>query len=183
MSVSGVSPSLLTVLPVLVATVACSPALDWRDVRLDGPDLLTLFPCRPVAQAREVDLAGATRTMRLHACEAAGRTYAVMVVDVEEPAGVGPALVALREASLAKALDGQSPSFTGWSAPAGATPQPAAGRWQLPVTDGVATKLLDMATFSRGTWVVQASVIGVADPARSPVSAVDSFWEGLRFAP
>src|SRR5262245_60104525 len=38
---------------------ACSPALDWRETRLQGPGLLALFPCRPVAQSRQIELAGA----------------------------------------------------------------------------------------------------------------------------
>jgi hypothetical protein len=39
---------------------------------------------------------------------------------------------------------------------------------------------MDTALFARGTWVIQASVIGAA--SRSDLSS-EPFFEGLRFAP
>lgn len=181
------SPSLFTARTAAglagAALAACAPALDWREARLEGPGLQALFPCRPVAQTREVALAGSPRPVRLHACEAAGRTYAVMLADVAEPAAVGPALLALREASTAKAPAGAATPAPGWPLPAGATPQPAAGRWQLALPGG--RLRMDTAVFARGTWVVQASVIGAAEPASAsaPTLAVAPFFEALRFAP
>ena len=37
--------------------VGCSPALDWREVRVEGRDAFVLLPCKPAAHARQVRLA------------------------------------------------------------------------------------------------------------------------------
>lgn len=171
---------------VMVASVVtalgsgCAPALDWREARIDGSGLLALFPCRPVAQTRQVALAGRQVSMQLHGCETGGRTFAVVLADMGEPAAVAPALQALRQASQDKtggaALTARA---VDWPAPPGATPQVAAGRWRLALPpDGKASRL-DTALFARGTWVVQATVIGPQgnDEVDAP------FFEGLRFAP
>jgi hypothetical protein len=78
--------------PFVAAAVAgCSPALDWRETRLKGPGLEATFPCRPVGQARQVELAGRLVAMQLDGCEAGGRTFAVGWADVGDPAAGGPA--------------------------------------------------------------------------------------------
>lgn len=166
------------VLAALAFTTACSPAFDWREARIDGPGLVALFPCRPVAQTRQVELAGRRLSMQLQACETSGQTFGVTLVDVGDPAAVGPVLLSLRSASEAKAAasaQGRPASVV----PAGATPQAAAGRWQLDVPAPGRPMRLDTALFARGTWVIQASVIG--QPAADGLIA--PFFEGLRFAP
>lgn len=160
--------------------LACSPALDWRQAQIDGPGLAAMFPCRPVGQSRQIELAGAAVTMKMQACEAGGGTFAVSVADVKDPAAVGPALSALRDASLGKLA---SPTVTapptGWGL-IGATPQQAAGRWQLNSQRPDGSPLsLDTAVFARGTWVIQATVIGT----RADERASTPFFDGLRFAP
>jgi hypothetical protein len=156
----------------------CAPALDWREARIDGPGLLALFPCRPVAQTRQVALAGQRVSMQLHGCETSGRTFAVVLADMGEPAAVAPALQALRQASQDK-TGGAALTAVDWPAPPGATPQVDAGRWRLALPpDGKASRL-DTALFARGTWVVQATVIGPPDDDELNAP----FFEGLRFAP
>ena len=68
-----------------VALLACSPALDWREVRPEGTAVTALFPCRPDRHQRDVAIAGATLRMELHACDAAGSTFSLAVVDGVEP--------------------------------------------------------------------------------------------------
>ncbi|WP_374568418.1 hypothetical protein [Ideonella sp.] len=170
----------LAALAGVALVLGCAPALDWREARIDGAGLAAMFPCRPVAQSRQIDLAGVAVTMTMHACEAADGTFAVSVADVKDPAAVGPVLSALKQASLAKLGRPVEPvAVADWRL-AGATPQPAAGRWRLSSQrpDG-APLSVDTAVFARGTWVVQATVIG-----RQPDPKVNSpFFEGLQFAP
>ena len=159
----------------------CSPALNWREVRLEEPGLVALFPCRPVAQTRAVNLAGLPLSMKLQACEADGGTYAVMVVQVSDPSSVNAVLESLRDTSLAKldAPAGASAARAGWQV-AGMTPQPAAGRWTLLHARGEDKPVrMDTALFARGPWVIQASVIG---PASAPEGSSAPFFEGLVFA-
>jgi hypothetical protein len=166
----------------LLALLGCSPSLNWREVRLEGPNLVAMFPCRPVAQTRDLQLAGRALSPKLDACESAGSTFAVMAVDVKDPAVVDEVLQALRDTSFAKlaASAGASSAQTGWRV-AGMTPQPAAGRWSLTRPgSGQAAVRMDTAVFARGTWVIQVSVIG---PVAVAEGAVEPFFEGLAFAP
>jgi hypothetical protein len=158
---------------------ACSPALDWREAQIEGPGLVAMFPCRPVGQSRQIELAGAAVKMEMQACETGGATFAVGTVDMKDPAAVGPALSALRDATLGKlASPTVTAAPTGWNL-TGSTPQPAAGRWQVNSQRQDGSPLsLDTAVFARGTWVVQATVIGTGPDARASIP----FFEGLRFA-
>ena len=164
----------------MLTASGCSPALNWREVRLEGPGLVAMFPCRPVAQTRNVVLAGHALAPRLDACESGGGTYAVMAVDARDPAEVNAVLKSLRDTSLAKLDAPQSASATsaGWQV-AGMTPQAASGRWTMThARDGETLVRMDTALFARGTWVVQASVIG---PATATDREREPFFEGLRF--
>lgn len=163
-------------LAAAVALAACAPALDWREVRMDEAGLLGLFPCRPVAQTRELALAGRPVAMTLRACESGGGTFAVAVADAKDPVQVGLVMDALRSASTAKQVEGAAPGKAMELAVSGATPRPEAGRWvfQGRRADGAALQV-DTAVFARGTWVVQATVIGPVDAS--------AFFEGLRFGP
>lgn len=162
--------------------VGCAPALDWRETRLPGPGLEATFPCRPVGQTRQIELAGRSVAMHLHGCETGGRTFAVGWADVADPSAVGPVLEALRRANAAKAGGQVVRPVADWTLPRGATPQAAAGRWQLrvPGVEGAALAM-DTAVFARGTWVVQASVIGLERDlgAAEPWAP---FFDGLRFS-
>lgn len=166
-------------LVVMSGLAACVPALDWRELTLPGSGLHSLFPCRPVPQQREVTLAGTAVAMTLHACEAAGSTFAVAVADVADPALVGPALRALRETSAGKLGPATAQvASAGWPV-AGMTPQADAARLSWAGLPGQpANWQVDSAWFARGTWVVQASVLGpVAAEARA------NFFESLGWPP
>lgn len=164
-----------------LSLAACSPALDWRESLIEGPGLTAVFPCRPIGQWRDVALAGTVVQMRLQACETAGSTFAVGVVDVGDPARIAGVMAALRESTLGK-MPASSPAAmvtTEWSV-AGSTPQAAAGRWQSRGERLDRSALsLDTAVFSRGTWVIQATLItGKPSPDMS-----ESFFGGLHFGP
>jgi hypothetical protein len=166
----------------LLGLPGCSPALNWREVRLEEPGLIAMFPCRPVAQTRALALAGRSLSPRLHGCESDGRTYAVLAVDVQDPSVVNAVLQSLRDASLAKleAPESASASQAAWQVP-GMTPQAAAGRWSLAhARASEAPMQMDTALFARGTWVIQASVIGAGS---RPDLSSEPFFEGLRFVP
>lgn len=155
---------------------ACTPTLDWREVRPAGLGVQLLMPCKPASQARKVVLAGAPVEMTLYACEAGGDTFAVGVADLQDPARVTTALeelVRAASANLRAATDVQA-------APArvdGMTPNPRATRLQLQgqLPDGRAV-VETVVVFAYGTTVWQAAVLG---PRRDPV-AVESFFESLR---
>ena len=168
----------------------CAPTLDWREVRPPASQLLLLFPCKPSAQQRQVQLAGQPVQLTLHACSAGGQTWGLAVADVADPARVAPALAALSAAAavnIGVAPPAAAPSTAPAAAPAaapfavrGATPNSGSQRFLLQgkLPDGKPVTL-HTAVFTHGTQVFQASVFGepsVADTA-------DTFFDALRVQP
>lgn len=158
--------------------LGCTPALDWRELRLANSGLTVLFPCKPTSHARRVRLGPDAVRLELHACTAGGMTWAVALADMQDPARVGPALTQLRTA----AADNLS------AAPAqllalkveGATPNPASERVQFQgrMPDGRAVTE-QVAVFAKGTRVFQAVAVG----EKLDAEAADGFFGSLRLGP
>lgn len=157
---------------------ACSPALDWREVRPEGSGASLLLPCRPASHARELPLAGARVKLTLHACEAAGTTWAVAWADVADPARVGAALQELRQ-SVASNLGGARLAALAPEVP-GRTPNPEGGVFELSgrLPDGQAVRGR-VAVAALGTRVLQFTALGPKPDA----AALDTFAQSLRLSP
>lgn len=164
----------LLVVALLPCFAACTPALNWREVRLDG-GAVALFPCKPQHQTRQLALAGQPVALTLHACEAAGLRFAVAQADVQSPARVEDALAALA-AAQARNLQTTLPSGQPAQVP-GMTPNTQARRYALsgrrPDGSDVQAQLL---LFARGTQVLQATVLDGTPDA----PAVHTFMDALR---
>ena len=150
---------------LLWALAACSPTLDWRQVRPEGWGLVASWPCRPTLQVRPVALAGPAVELGLLSCSAGDHRFAVASADVADPARVGPALQALGAAAQAN-VQGVIESERAAVVP-GMTPQPAARWWRvqgrLPDGQPVREQVL---VFAQGMRVFQATLVGpLADDA------------------
>jgi hypothetical protein len=158
-----------------LALAACTPSLDWREVRPAGGGVLALFPCRPSQDERTVPLAGAPAKVSLQSCQAANLTFALSFTDVQDPARVGATIDALRAAASGN-LNG-TPLVGAAAAVAGMTPNPLAQRVRIDgrFPDGTAVRE-ELLFFVKGTVVYQATVLG----ARVDASAVDTFFDGLK---
>jgi hypothetical protein len=156
---------------------ACSPALDWREVRAEA-GALALFPCKPVKETRTVLLTGVKTSMTMRACQADGITYALASAEVGDPARIAPALAQLKS-NLVGNIGGTAPAARPLALP-GMTPSPEAQRIDVQgaLPDGAPVRQ-SSAFFARGTWVFQATVMGPKPAAE----AIDAFFEGLKFAP
>jgi hypothetical protein len=154
---------------------ACSPALDWRQVRPDDAGVEAMFPCKPLSHARTVPLAGQPTRMLLYACTTGSMTFALTAAQLEDPARVTPALLELRAAAAAN-LDGAEVVLGPMQA-AGMTPNPQAVRLSVRGRrpDGAAL-VQEVGLFTKGTRVYQASVIG----SRLSEEAVDTFLSGFK---
>lgn len=156
----------------------CQPALNWREVRPEGTVLRATMPCKPATQARKVDLAGKAVRLSMHACRAGEQTWALAWADVADPSHVASGLRTLREAAQANVLAARAEPWP-LQVP-GATPNPESGRWRLagrrPDGRSVTEQL---AVFTHGTQVFQATVLGEAIPA----DAADAFFGALRVQP
>lgn len=163
---------------VLVLLAACSPALDWREVRPADSHLQLLFPCKPVQQARRVMLAGQNVRLVLHVCNAGEQTWALAHADMGDPTHLGPALRELLGSAAANL--GAAPGTPLPLQVAGATPHGASARWRLSgqLPDGVAV-VEEVAVFAYGTRVYQATALG----PELPLEMAQTFMASLRVVP
>ncbi|KQP38129.1 hypothetical protein [Pseudorhodoferax sp. Leaf274] len=137
--------------------LACSPALNWRQVRIDGMAMRMLLPCKPDRAEREVAMGGRSMPLRMLGCDADGATFAVSHVQVpaadpSNPSDSSALLEGWKSAVLAH-VHASGVVEQAW-APAGAQPGAAAMRVQAQGrgADGAAVAL-------------QAVWFAVADPA------------------
>lgn len=175
-------PALLNVpalgtLAALLGLAACSPALNWRDARLEGTPLRVLLPCKPDSASKEVPLAGQAAALRMLGCDAGELTFAVAVADLGSSAQSGPALAQWQRATLAnmKAEAGQevrSMKITG------AAPEPAPLLVKASGRRPDGTPVAGHAAyFAQGGQVYQAVVYGKL----IPTEASETFFESIRF--
>lgn len=109
---------------------ACSPALNWREVRLGGAAMSALLPCKPEHAVRAVELAaGRQSDLALWSCDADGATFAVSHMAAPDPARADASLQQWRAAVLARLRVAQPAAA---AAEAAAAPFVPAGSLALP---------------------------------------------------
>lgn len=162
----------------LLGIVACSPVLDWREVRPEGAGLSAMFPCKPDRQTRAVVLAGTSVSLQMLACTAGGVTWGLSSADLGDPGRVGPALEALRASRLSN-LDGREVEARPLQE-TGMTPNPQAVRVRIAGRRPDGSAIGEEAwLFARGTRVFHVAALG-GDP---PADALASFFGGVKLNP
>lgn len=162
-------------IPATLALAACSPALDWREMRPEDSGAAAMFPCKPTSHARKVRLTDGEVLLTLHACTAADVTWALATADVADPTRVGPALEELRRSAIDN-IGARDPKPLPLTV-AGSTPNAQAGRIAFAGRRGDGQAVQEqVAVFAKGTRVYQATVIG----AQLPAEGVATFFDGLR---
>lgn len=165
---------------ILVLTgelAACSPRLDWREVRIPDTALKALLPCRPASQARRLVLAGSEVEMSMLACTGDGVVFAVASAELAQPGLVGAAMAELH-AAAARNLGAEPQARVAFQVP-GSTPNVQAGMASLTGMLGDGRRVEEkVAVFARGTRVYQATMLGPS----VEVEASEAFFGGLRFA-
>jgi hypothetical protein len=157
---------------------ACSPALDWREVRPEGGGLTVWLPCKPQRRMREVDLAGVKVAMEMLGCRADGSTWGLTSADVGEAARVEPALAALRKAR-AENLGAPESAASAIEVPAGAAKRSAL-MLRIVGHDAQGEAVVERSLiFASGTRVFHIAVIG-REPGES---ALESLFGQLRLMP
>lgn len=153
---------------------ACSPSLNWRDVRLDQTSLLALFPCKPERAARTVSLGGQTLTLNLLACDAGDAKFALAYADSNAAESTAALLAQWREVTLANMRAGATQDTR--VALKGATGSTATGVLANGVRPDKRAVVLQALWFASGTHIFQASVY--SDVARTQVA--ETYFAGLR---
>ena len=150
---------------------ACSPSLDWREVR-EGTNLIATLPCKPDRGSRTVPLAGRDTELRMLGCDAAGMTFAVARAHAGEGSRVAQVRAHWQAASVAN-VAGKVVRESAFA------PRGAADGTRLSVTGhGIDGRPLqsEAAYFARGNEVFQAVIYGPSIPP----DAADAFFTGLR---
>lgn len=107
---------------------ACSPALNWRSVPLEGAALSVALPCKPDRAVRAVDLGGVKADLAMVGCEADGALFAVSQLALADPAQASATLGRWRAAVLARLGNSARVVLEQAYAPRGALPLPGAVR-------------------------------------------------------
>lgn len=173
--------SLLTGAAVLVMLLsACSPALDWREVAVDGAPLHLLMPCKPDHAMRQLEMGSRTLEMQMLGCEAGRGTFTLAYATL--PQGVPPSEVLARwQAASAMRLGAATPSSQEF-VPRGGLAVPGSARMSLqgrnPQGAAVAAQMAWFAHSSAsGIQVFQAA----AYAASLTPDALDTLLESLRW--
>ena len=154
--------------------LACSPALNWREIQPPDSGAAVMFPCKPDRFVRSVTLAEQKVQMHLASCSADGVTYALSHAELSDPTRIAAALQALRMLAASN-IGGQAKVMSPLKVP-GMTPHLLAER--SAIRGGTEGRLLQaqVGVFTRGLRVYQATVIGEKlDP-----EGADTFFAGLR---
>ena len=77
---------------------ACTPALDWREVRSEDGGYAILMPARPTTASRTIDLDGLAVAMTMTGAEVNGVAFAVGTAELPNAAAAHQALAAMQEA-------------------------------------------------------------------------------------
>jgi len=149
--------------------LACTPALNWRDVRPPDSGVAALFPCKP---------AGATVPMVLMSCSAVSANFALGYAEMVDPTRATLALTELRAAAtgnISGRITAQTPLAMN-----GMTPNALAERLTIEgQRDDGRTISEQAAFFTKGRRVYQASI--VAD--KIDVDAANTFFAALKLEP
>ncbi len=90
--------SAIRVLALCLLLCACSPALTWRSVTLEG--VQATLPCKPDQAQRPVQLASLDLNLSMAGCEADGGLYAISHLRLAQGAQAQPLIDAWRDQAL-----------------------------------------------------------------------------------
>lgn len=166
----------LLCLLALAGLLACSPSLNWRQVRSDLGGVSMLLPCKPDRARKSVPLGGQPVPLAMVGCEAGGATFALSAVDIGDASRAAPVLAQWQSLSLAHMQAGapqQSPIKI-----TGASQVPAPVRVVAQGQQAGGTPVQGQAVyFARGSLLFQAVIYA----PRISEDAADTFFASLKF--
>jgi hypothetical protein len=173
----------LAIASLIVLLCACTPALNWRDVRLESADGSTLkasLPCKPDAATRKQQLAGIQVDLSMMGCVANEAMFTLSRIPLSNPLDAPKVLVAWQAAGVANARVKSAGAITISAVVSGASAWPPAV-WQS--IDGEVTQA-HMMWFAKqtanGVTVYQAAMYGKQLSNDSNQGAVTTFFESLQ---
>jgi hypothetical protein len=155
--------------------LACSPALNWRQVQFDPGGLRLLLPCKPDRAQKTVPLGGQPTALSMVGCEADGAMFALSVAEVGD-AGRAAEVLAQWQALTLSHLRADAPTQSAIKV-AGASPVPAPVRVVSRGQHADGRRIEGQAVyFARGARLYQAVVYA----PRMPPEAADTFFSSFQ---
>ncbi len=169
-----------SVILMLAGLGACTPALNWREVRFDDARWVGWLPCKPDRAQRTVNLGGPSAQLSLMGCQADGMDFTLAQLTLPAGLSATQAQQAWKTASLASlqaASDTPSdvPSTDWVLAGASAVMTP-----QRVVAQGGQGQSARWAWFAYDGLLYQLAVYAPAARAARAQQAMDSLISGLR---
>lgn len=160
---------------LVLGLAACSPDLNWRQVRTDAASVSLLLPCKPDRARKTVPLGAQASTLSMVGCEAGGATFALAVLDLAPDTEATQVLLQWQSLTLSNmraASHTQAPVKI-----AGAAAEPAARRVVAhgQQADGRAVQS-QAVYFVRGAQLFQAVIYA----PRISAEAADTFFGGIK---
>lgn len=156
---------------------ACTPALNWREVRFestDGSTLKAVLPCKPDTATRKQQLGGIQVDLSMMGCVANETIFTLARMPLTNPLDAPKVLAAWQAAAAANVKTNAVPSMAATVAGAGAWP--IASRVTLTGTTTQAQILWFAKQSSTGLTLYQAAVYG-----KQPNNeAITTFFESLQ---
>lgn len=174
---------LLAVGALALGLMACTPALNWREVSPGRSSARALLPCKPDQAIRSVPLGGVLTELNVIGCDVAGTTFAVMTATLEAGRAPDEVLAGWQQATLANMqADAASVLRTDFHPPGG-LPLPHAQRVRASGRRGDGRVVV-----ADAVWTARASAGGTTEllhavtyADRPQPDATDAFFAGVRW--
>jgi len=162
-----------------IGLVACSPALNWRQLNLDSGGIQVLMPCKPDNAKREVTLHADKKelavTLELQGCEASAMQFTFGQMPVPPGLQASAVMEAWRLASLAPLQhEGEKDQPADWEL-LGARADPPPTRMRVMSTKHQA----QFVWFAHGQNIYQAAVYGNHLDKGLP-EAAETYFSGIK---
>jgi hypothetical protein len=161
----------------LLLMSACTPTLNWREVRFEVPDGTTLkaeLPCKPDVATRKQQLGGFQVELSMMGCLAGDVTFTLSRIPLSDPLSA-PKILAAWQAAVAANVQAK-PVPTTPTTVTGAGAWPPAARVTLTGTATQAQMLWFAKQSSTGITLYQAAAYG--KPASTEAATI--FFESLQ---
>ena len=171
--------TVLCTLAVAALSSACTPSLNWREVRFDDGGLVVLLPCKPDKATRDITLAHEGQVMStqlsMQGCETAELQFTLSQMAIAPPLDAKQVMAAWRVASIS-AVGAQLQDATVQNESLGpAQAAVTALRSQVQTPQHEAQWLW----FGEGRFIYQLAVYGAAkDKSLDPVAHV--YFSGVK---
>ena len=159
-----------------LALTACSPTLNWREVRPEGTALSLLLPCKPDKAEKQVPLGSTPTALRMLGCDAGGLTFAIAAADVAISAQVPAILLAWQQLTLANMKAAKADSIQTLKV-AGANSAPAVWVKATGLRADGSPVVGHAAYFAQGATVFQAVIYG----AEVKPDVAETYFSGMKF--